>query len=98
MAEINNIKPSLQPDISSNRSVGERSKTPQAATPSSNADAPSDKVSLSDTLAHLEQILASVPEVDVAKVEAVKQDIESGSYHIDNQELARKMIDFEGDL
>ncbi|EEF79375.1 hypothetical protein MDMS009_1962 [Methylophaga thiooxydans DMS010] len=46
----------------------------------------------------LEQKLTGVPEVDTARVEAIKQSIEDGSYQIDSQELARKMIDFEGDF
>ncbi len=96
MAEINNIKPPLQPDLNSTRNVAERkSLTSSSLTPAEN---PVDKVSLSDTLSQLEQTLAEVPEVDAAKVESIKQAIEDGSYQIDSQELARKMIDFEGDL
>lgn len=101
MAEINNIKPSLQPDINSSRNVGGGSKSASSApapSSSSSAGSTSDKVSLSDTLALLEQSLAEVPDVDIAKVEAIKQAIEDGSYQIDSMELARKMIDLEGDL
>lgn len=96
MAEINNIKPPLQPDLNPTRNVAERkSLTSSSLTP---AEKPVDKVSLSDTLSQLEQALAEVPVVDTAKVESIKQAIEDGSYQIDSQELARKMIDFEGDL
>jgi len=99
MSEINNIKPPLQPDVSSSRNVADRSKATQASTASTSApNTESDKVSLSDTLALLEQKLADVPEVDVARVEAIKQSIDDGSYQIDSQELARNMIDFEGDF
>lgn len=96
MAEINNIKPPLQPDYNSTRNVNERNNS--AAATSAPKQTPADKVSLSDTLAQLEQSLADVPVVDTAKVDAIKQSIEDGSYQIDSQELARKMIDFEGDL
>jgi negative regulator of flagellin synthesis FlgM len=97
MAEINNIKPTLQPDVGTTRNVSERGNRTQA-TEASQANTQSDKVSLSDALSQLEQTLAEVPEVDSAKVEAIKNAIEDGSYQIDSQELARKMIDFEGDL
>lgn len=98
MSEINTNKPSLQPDISSSRNVDRNrsSQTSNATAPAPNTE--SDKVSLSDTLALLEQKLTDVPEVDTARVEAIKQSIEDGSYQIDSQELARKMIDFEGDF
>jgi len=97
MADINKIKPNLQPDIYPARNTAERDNR---VTPSSSSATSSqtDKVSLSDTLAKLEATLAEVPVVDRAKVDAIKQAIENGSYHIDSQELARKMIDFEGDL
>ena len=99
MAEINNIKPSPQPDISSGRGVGARTNNGTAQVASDNTSgSASDKVSLSDTLAQLEQSLAEVPDVNMARVEAIKQAIEDGSYQIDSQELARKMIDFEGDF
>jgi negative regulator of flagellin synthesis FlgM len=96
MAEINNIKPPLQPDFNSTRNVAERNnRTGSTPAPAQN---PVDKVSLSDTLSQLEQSLTEVPVVDAAKVESIKQAVEDGSYQIDSQELARKMIDFEGDL
>lgn len=99
MSDINNIKPTLQPDVSSSRNVAERNRASQASAASALApNTESDKVSLSDTLALLEQKLADVPEVDAARVEAIKQSIDDGSYQIDSQELARKMIDFEGDF
>lgn len=97
MADINKIKPSLQPDVYPARNMGERdTRVTQSGTSPTGTLA--DKVSLSDTLAKLEATLAEVPEVDRAKVDAIKQAIEDGSYSIDSQELARKMIDFEGDL
>lgn len=99
MAEINNVKPPLQPDINSTRGVGERgNRTSQTSATSQNTNVETDKVSLSERVSQLEQTLAEVPVVDAAKVEAIKQAIEDGSYQIDSQELARKMIDFEGDL
>jgi negative regulator of flagellin synthesis FlgM len=97
MSEINSIKPPLQPDVGTSRNVADRNKTTQAAS-SSAPNTEADKVSLSDTLSLLEQKLADVPEVDAARVEAIKNAIDDGSYQIDSQELARKVIDFEGDF
>lgn len=99
MSEIKNIIPPSQPDVGTSRAVTERSQrapenTAAAAAPNTEAD----KVSLSDTLAQLEQTLSEVPEVDQARVDAIKAAIENGSYQIDSQELARKMINFEGDF
>jgi negative regulator of flagellin synthesis FlgM len=97
MADINKIKPNLPPDFHPTSNAGARGSRVTQAAASPTGDL-SDKVSLSDTLAKLEATLAEVPEVDTAKVDAIKQAIEDGSYQIDSQELARKMIDFEGDL
>ncbi|GAB4296780.1 MAG: hypothetical protein Kow0083_09610 [Methylophaga sp.] len=97
MAEINNIKPPLQPDIHPARNEVVQNKRTGSASTSAQQN-PADKVSLNATLSQLAESLAEVPVVDAAKVEAIKQDIESGNYQIDSQELARKMIDFEGDL
>ena len=100
MADINNIKPPLPPDINTARNVAERNNRTTQTTPGANTQTSTgtDKVSLSDTLSQLEQSLADVPVVDSDKVAAVKKAIEDGSYQLDSQELARKMIDFEGDL
>lgn len=99
MAEINNIKPTLQPDVGSTRNVAERGgRTSQTTDTAPSRSAQTDKVSLSDALSQLEQTLSEVPEVDSARVDAIKSAIEDGSYQIDSLELARKMIDFEGDL
>lgn len=99
MAEINNVKAPMQPDMSSTRGVENgNNRASQAAATAQSSSVETDKVSLSDTLSQLEQTLAEVPVVDTAKVEAIKQSIEDGTYQIDSQELARKMIDFEGDF
>ncbi len=100
MADINNIKPPLPPDINTARNVAERNNRTTQTTPGTDpqSSTSTDKVSLSDTLSQLEQTLADVPVVDSDKVATVKKAIEDGSYQLDSQELARKMIDFEGDL
>ncbi len=100
MSEINSIKPPSQAEYSPTRNVGERKETAET-TPSVTTSGPnteSDKVSLSDTLTQVEKKLADVPTVNQAKVESIKAAIDNGSYQVDSQELARKMIDFEGDF
>jgi negative regulator of flagellin synthesis FlgM len=57
-----------------------------------------DTVSLTGTAQHLrslEQSLASQPVVDTQKVEATRQAIENGSYQIDPNRIANKMISLE---
>jgi len=49
-------------------------------------------------LQSLQQEIAALPAVDEQKVAALRAAIEDGSYQVDNQKLARNMIDFEGNL
>jgi negative regulator of flagellin synthesis FlgM len=55
-------------------------------------------VSLSDTLSQVEKSLADVSTVNQTKVDSIKSAIDNGTYQVDSQQLARKMIDFEGNL
>ena len=55
-----------------------------------------DSVELSDQgqkLARMEAKLASVDEVDTVKVESIRQAIESGTYEINPQRIAEKLLD-----
>jgi negative regulator of flagellin synthesis FlgM len=97
MADINKIKPNLQPDTYPTGNADTRGNR-VTQSPTSPTAEQADKVSLSETLAKLENTLTEVPDVNIVKVDAIKRSIEDGSYQIDSQELARKMIDFEGDL
>ncbi len=57
-----------------------------------------DTVSLTGTAQHLrnlEHSLASQPVVDTQRVEATRQAIENGSYQIDPNRIASKMINLE---
>lgn len=100
MSEINNIKPPSQTEYNPTRNVGERKESaetsPSVTTTGPNTE--SDKVSLSDTLSQVEKSLADVPTVNQAKVDSIKAAIDNGTYQVDSQQLARKMIDFEGNL
>lgn len=68
---------------------------------SSDAQSPSNKgdtVNLSNaaqTLQNVEKELASTPEVDSKRVERLKQEIDSGSYQINAERVAEKMLNFD---
>jgi len=60
-----------------------------------------DTVSLTETSAQLrslESSLAELPVVDTQRVESIRQAIADGSYQIDAQTVADKLIDFEATL
>ena len=57
-----------------------------------------DSVEISALAGNLQKTLSSleaVPEVDSAKVESIKAAIESGTYSIDVESVASKLVDFE---
>ena len=69
--------------------------TDQASTGGSST---ADTVSLTETSAQLRSIessLASLPVVDTQRVEAIKLAIADGSYQVDSESIADKLIDFE---
>jgi negative regulator of flagellin synthesis FlgM len=60
-----------------------------------------DAVEITDTAAHLKRIearLADVPDVDQARVDAIRQRIESGEYELDPARVAQKLLRLEQDL
>lgn len=60
-----------------------------------------DAVQLTSTATSLKQIesrLASIPEVDRARVESIRQRVESGSYKVDANRIADRLLRFERDL
>lgn len=57
-----------------------------------------DTVTLTDTatqLHKLEATIASLPIVDITRVEDVKSAIRNGQFHVDPQRVAGKMLSFE---
>lgn len=57
-----------------------------------------DRISLTATAALLKQLeekLAGQPVVDQARVEGVRSALAEGSYHIDSDRVAEKLVDFE---
>lgn len=76
----------LDTSVSDNKEIA-------AATPSS-----TDSVSLSNAaknLAQLESELKGLPEVDMQRVDAIRSMLSDGSYKIDLEKLAQKMLDLE---
>jgi negative regulator of flagellin synthesis FlgM len=87
--------------------TGEGAKAPagnsDAVTATQQVEAPAatDAVTLTDTAARLRTIensLAELPEVDEARVAAVRQAITDGSYQADAGKIADKLLAFESDL
>lgn len=81
-----------------NASGGAKAK-PAAPDAGSAAKAPagneSDSVSLSSeahTMARLESAVNNAPDVDEARVASLKQAIENGTYQVDPQAIAEKML------
>lgn len=60
-----------------------------------------DAVALTDTAVRLKRIeasLAELPEVDQAKVDALRERVDSGDYEVDSNEVARRLVQMEQDL
>ncbi|MBA3581967.1 MAG: flagellar biosynthesis anti-sigma factor FlgM [Gammaproteobacteria bacterium] len=58
----------------------------------------SDELVLTDSakrLQQLEQTLAQIPVVDTAKVDSIKQALADGSYRVDADKIANKLLDME---
>ncbi len=87
--------------------INSNKKTEQAApsvaqTSTSGREATSkDSVNITSeaqTMHALHEKIASASEVDKTKVAAIKQALADGSYQIDNQNLANKLLELEGDI
>jgi negative regulator of flagellin synthesis FlgM len=81
-----------------NASRADRQKSPDAAP---TASAARDAVEFTNTATNLKRIeaaLASTPDVDQARVDAIRQRIESGQYAVDPARVAWKLLRMEQDL
>lgn len=77
-----------------NNAAGDEARKPSAT-------AGEDTVSLSQgsqQVIELQQQLKSAPEVDSAKVEAIKQEIARGNYPLDPEKIAENLINLEKSL
>lgn len=75
-------------------STAKNGSAPVPAAPSNKGDT----VQLSDAakaLQNVESKLANTPEVDSARIEKLKQDIESGNYQINAERVAEKFLSLD---
>lgn len=65
------------------------------------AGSSSSQVQLTDTAVNLKQIesrIAGLPDIDRARVDAVRQRVDSGAYQVNAGRLADRLLAFERDL
>lgn len=95
------IEPGSNVSVNTNAKARQNApSTTSSAVQTANADtttsaSKSESVSLSDTgktLAQLEAKIASSPEVDIVKVDAIKSAIANGTYNIDDTAIATKLL------
>ena len=76
-------------------------KEPTASQNQTGRPSSSDTVTLTDAAAQLrslESTLGELPVVDSQRVEDLQRAIENGSYEVDTQRIADKMLQFEANL
>ncbi|MHB8346853.1 MAG: flagellar biosynthesis anti-sigma factor FlgM [Acidiferrobacterales bacterium] len=99
--EINGL-PSPQVKTSGEGSQTKAGQQEAGATPQGPQNTPgADTVSLTGTAAHLkalETVMASLPVVDSQRVEQLRQSVSNGSYRVDSQRVAGKLVSFESRL
>lgn len=79
----------------------DKAEASQRAASGSAASSGASQVQLTDTATNLKQVEASIarlPDVDRARVDAVRQRIESGAYEVNAGRLADRLLAFERDL
>ncbi|MFQ5635109.1 MAG: flagellar biosynthesis anti-sigma factor FlgM [Gammaproteobacteria bacterium] len=86
-------------DIGKSRaqSVDEAGETGQGTAAGRQAAA-GDAVSITDAASHLQRVeasLAALPEINAARVEEIRQQVEAGTYRVNAENLADKLIQFE---
>ena len=81
----------------SNKGVKESGSGSDAASAASSGKVSVDKVDISSaqTLEKIREGLASQPVVDRQKVESIKQALQDGTYKINSENIAAKLIEFE---
>jgi len=85
---------------SASRTPGQVSDRP-AGSPATPASAPVDSVHLTDTATRLQQLqglMKNAPEVDQARVDAVRKQISEGRYSVNDVHVADKLIALERNL
>ncbi len=91
---INNLGVSSNTLNNTKTAESSRSQTGESATRPADKT-PADKVELSPqalSLKSLEARINGAPDVDTARVESIRQSIENGSYSIDANDIANKLL------
>lgn len=103
--DINGFRPrtlDTNDSKSTTRSAPSTGRAAPATSPTAGpAAAASDSINLTDTatrLQHLDELLASAPEIDRARVEQLRQSITEGRYKMDTVHVADKLIALERTL
>lgn len=102
--DINGFRPrtlDTNDSKSTTRSAPSAGRSTPAPSPTAPAAAASDSVNLTDTatrLQQLDELLASAPEIDRARVEQLRQSIADGRYKMDAVHIADKLIALERTL
>ena len=89
---------SSQSQQTGGRNVSGTKKESTSSAFSTSASPGADKISLTDTAARLKALehqLAQQPEIDNSLVNNVQDAISNGSYKVDPERVANKMMDFE---
>jgi len=99
--KINGLgRPPVDISQSRSRSVGKADEAGQgsaAGKPGVSGDA----VSITGTASHLQRVeasLAALPEIDESRVEAIRQQVEAGTYKVNAENLADKLIRWEANF
>ncbi|WP_144210002.1 flagellar biosynthesis anti-sigma factor FlgM [Shewanella donghaensis] len=99
--DINNLKTASHAQLRPNRDAGAAGKNTDAATSNTAAPVKTDSVSITAQAQQLQGAqskMASLPEVDQSKVDAIKLAISEGRYKVDPEKLAANIANFEADL
>jgi len=92
--QVNNQRPSA--DKASGSETTKQAGTDQAKQQATNARGDSVKLSSqAKNLKQLEQKLGDYPEMDDDRIEQIRSALESGSYKVDAEKLAQKMLEMD---
>ncbi len=97
---LNQGRPGVDITQARNRAVNPARESARSSD-SKQTDAPRDNVELTNTATNLQRIeakLASVPEADQSRIDDVRQRLDAGTYEVDYDRLAEKMLRLEQDL
>ncbi len=95
--DIKNLNKTLTPHIGQENPKTKKLPAEEKAVKTEANAAASAKVSLTDPSQTMQKLQAqdTTPSVDMEKVERIKKAIAEGSYQVDPQRVAQKLLDFE---